>query len=323
MVVATINNTFGSSLIGCTFAGIFYGLGCAQMYHYFKYGQLDDSKWLKIVIAVLWVLDTLQMILVTWNVYYYTISHAVSPEFSVIPHWVSGAIVFVSNFNNCVIRAVFVYRVWTLSSRNRALITPLSLVCITAAGFGLAYGVEMFSATFSRSLTFSWLLYTTLSTDTASDLFISFALFVLFRRMYNQAKRYRPLFHLPSNQVVSWFFYLRPSAHTLMYTLMLYSINTGILQSSIALAVLITYATMPNASVYMSIFLVYPKAAFNALLAILNVRTRLREMIPSPGLLAMLAENPNMDIVNPPSKPETKMAFRYQSVGGAATLELA
>lgn len=28
----------------------FYGLGCAQMYHYFNHGKLDDSKWLKIIV---------------------------------------------------------------------------------------------------------------------------------------------------------------------------------------------------------------------------------------------------------------------------------
>ncbi|THH31677.1 hypothetical protein EUX98_g2510 [Antrodiella citrinella] len=231
MITPTVENIYGPILIGCTLVGIFSGIVWAQMYHYFLMFK-DDPRWLKLTMALLWVLDTIHIVFVVWNVYYFTVSHAVSLNFANIRSWTSGAVIISSNVNAGVVRAI-----WALSDRSLPLATPLGIMCSAAAAFGIAYGFMMVFVTFAKSYDFSWLLYTTLSTEAFCDLFISTALFVLFRRLYIQAK----------------------SAHTLMHTLMIYSVNTGILQSVLALAVLVSYATAPSSGIYLGIFLVLPK----------------------------------------------------------------
>jgi len=296
MIEPTIDNTYGPNLIGCTVAGIFYGIVCAQMWHYFRTFR-DDARWLKLTVALLWFLDSAHMVFVLWNVYYFTITHAVSLDFPNIRSWTSGALITTSNVSACIIRAVFMHRIWCLSHKSLMLTLPLGVMCFAAAGFGISYGIQMFSSTFGYSHTFSWLLYTTLSTEAASDLFISGVLFVLFGRLYVQVK----------------------SAHTLMHSLMLYSVNTGVLQSALALAVLVSYALAPYSGIYLAIFLVLPKAALNSLLAVLNARTQLRKMIPSPSLLGILGPpRIHVDvIVDPPlspveyNKPERERTFSH------------
>ncbi|OCH93192.1 hypothetical protein OBBRIDRAFT_885707 [Obba rivulosa] len=70
---------------------------------------------------------------------------------------------------------------------------------------------------------------------------------------------------------------------TVMRTLMLYSINTGVLTRVVAAAGLITFALMPNSFVYVSIYHTNCKLNLNALLATYNTRSELREVLAPQG----------------------------------------
>ncbi|KAH8105307.1 hypothetical protein BXZ70DRAFT_517335 [Cristinia sonorae] len=278
MIAATVDNTYGSAVIGGVLAGIFYGMTCAQMYHYFKSSN-EDTRYTRITMASLWLFDTVHVVFVTWDVYYFAVSHSADPSFGgTLVMWLSGALVTLSYINVSLIRIIFLGKILGLS-RNRILsVIPLVILCTATTGFGLSYGAKLLHTSLLHSNTFSWLLYTTISSDAASDVFISASLFLLFRRLKCEAQ----------------------SAHELMQKLMFYAVNTGLLQSSLAMAVLITYATMPRTGIYIAIFFVYPKASLNTLLAALNARPYLREMVPSPALLRMVFDNTNLIDTSPP-----------------------
>ncbi|KAI9068040.1 hypothetical protein FKP32DRAFT_195273 [Trametes sanguinea] len=65
---------------------------------------------------------------------------------------------------------------------------------------------------------------------------------------------------------------------TILRSLVIYSVNTGVLSSMCALACVITYTTMPDNFIFMAFYCSYPKMILNCLLATLNGRSRLQNM---------------------------------------------
>ncbi|EMD32552.1 hypothetical protein CERSUDRAFT_108682 [Gelatoporia subvermispora B] len=89
-----------------------------------------------------------------------------------------------------------------------------------------------------------------------------------------------------------WLLYKRRgqvrSTNSIVRTLIVYSINTGVISSLCALIQCITWATMPNNLVYSIFFASSPKLLLNALLATLNARQYLREVAKGPsGILSI------------------------------------
>ncbi|KDQ24897.1 hypothetical protein PLEOSDRAFT_32935, partial [Pleurotus ostreatus PC15] len=67
------------------------------------------------------------------------------------------------------------------------------------------------------------------------------------------------------------------STDNLVNTMMVYSINTGLLTSVCAMACFITYAIWPQDFVFIGIYFTLSKLYLNSLLATLNARTLMRE----------------------------------------------
>ncbi|OCH87202.1 hypothetical protein OBBRIDRAFT_173682 [Obba rivulosa] len=73
---------------------------------------------------------------------------------------------------------------------------------------------------------------------------------------------------------------------SVMRTLMLYSINSGLLTSLAAASCLITFATMPQTLVYVVFYHLVSKLLLNSLLATYNARQELRITAINPGEFA-------------------------------------
>ncbi|KAI5118380.1 hypothetical protein M0805_005845 [Coniferiporia weirii] len=72
------NTLMGALLVGCYFAVSLWGLISHQMYRYYRmYG--DDSLITKIMVGVMWLLDTLHSILIMHTCYYYLVSNYFNP----------------------------------------------------------------------------------------------------------------------------------------------------------------------------------------------------------------------------------------------------
>ncbi|KAI0791246.1 hypothetical protein C8Q75DRAFT_67192 [Abortiporus biennis] len=75
-------------------------------------------------------------------------------------------------------------------------------------------------------------------------------------------------------------------------TLMTYMINTGLLTSICALLCLITFITLPGRYVYFAFYFVLSKFYVNALLATLNSRGALRQLMESKQVLVDCKSRP-------------------------------
>ncbi|KAI0697993.1 hypothetical protein BC835DRAFT_1413327 [Cytidiella melzeri] len=271
----------GSIFFGCVVTSIFYGITTLQTFIYFSKTQ-GDSAFLNGTFGCLWILDSTHTAFVVYLVYHYAIigqaSHLIySPDWweiigasttllciskNPIKTILVKVIIFISNVSDCTVRLVFLHRIWMLTNRRLIISVPIGLVTLVTAGLGMSYSIRICFLPFAGLESISWQLYATLATAPAADLLITATLCILFHRIRSGFKK--------SNSVVT--------------SLMLYTINSGLFSSLIAIATLTSYALLPNTYIYMSVFLVMNKASYNALLAATNARSHLREQMMSTDI---------------------------------------
>ncbi|KIM39251.1 hypothetical protein M413DRAFT_415842, partial [Hebeloma cylindrosporum] len=122
--------------------------------------------------------------------------------------------------------------------------------------FHQAFAIRGFIVgSYSRLVHESWLLYTSLGGCVIADGIVTASLCMLLDHSRTGVK----------------------SADSLVNTLMLYSINTGLLTSLCATACFVTFAIWPHEFVFIGFYFALSKLYVNSLLAVLNTRETLRK----------------------------------------------
>lgn len=73
LVVEHMNSTFGAMLIGSFITMVIYGITTLQMYFYYL-SFPKDSYWIKLLVALIWFLDTLHVIFMCHAIHSYLIT---------------------------------------------------------------------------------------------------------------------------------------------------------------------------------------------------------------------------------------------------------
>ncbi|KAJ2919649.1 hypothetical protein MD484_g812, partial [Candolleomyces efflorescens] len=93
--VISIHETFGAGLVGALINAIMYGLTTLQTYLYYLYYP-KDSKQTKSLVFLVWFIDTVHTMLVSWCIYHYLVSNynneAALKAFLVFAHFVFGVL---------------------------------------------------------------------------------------------------------------------------------------------------------------------------------------------------------------------------------------
>ncbi|PPQ98580.1 hypothetical protein CVT26_013763 [Gymnopilus dilepis] len=246
LAVPKVDNTLGALLVGGLVAMALWGVTCVQTYNYFT-RMNKDSMAAKVIVALLWVLDTFDSALNCHILYYYTVSNYLNPLALFHPVWSIIIHVAVTALSNFIIRTLFTLRVYRLSQGNLFLSAWIMAISLSDLVVGLTITVKAFQIpSFPDLQKIAGLMYLTFGVGTGSDLSLALAL--------------------------SWFLYRSKtgfrSTDSLIQSLLLYSVNTGMIVAVDAFMGLILYVLMPNNL----IFLVY----VNAYLATLNARETMR-----------------------------------------------
>ncbi|TEB20165.1 hypothetical protein FA13DRAFT_1801262 [Coprinellus micaceus] len=72
--VISIHETFGAGLVGALVNAIMYGLTTLQTYLYYMYYP-KDGRTNKLLVAIVWVIDTVHTVLVSMCIYFYLVSN--------------------------------------------------------------------------------------------------------------------------------------------------------------------------------------------------------------------------------------------------------
>ncbi|OSD03283.1 hypothetical protein PYCCODRAFT_1434700 [Trametes coccinea BRFM310] len=256
----SLDNTFGAVYIGAVLGACMYGVTTLQTYTYF--GRCSaDNMYLKSMVFLLWIVDTVHAALVTRSMYTYLVTDITNVLAVFRPIWsLLPATVVLTAFNNFLVRGILCYRIWHFSGRNRYLAFAIALSVLVTCGSTIAYAIlTAHIASWFDLYKLAWLFITSFSWSIVADLLITAALCVLLIRKRTGFER----------------------SDNILRKLVIYSVNTGLLTSLCALVCLVTYTTMPDNFIFMACYCVYPKLILNCLLATLNGRSGLHKLSAS------------------------------------------
>ncbi|EMD32457.1 hypothetical protein CERSUDRAFT_99537 [Gelatoporia subvermispora B] len=258
-----LNGTLGAGIICAMVTSALYGVTTIQSYLYFHRPE-NDSKLFKSVIAFLWVLDTVHQIFICHLVYTYAVVDYDNLVALTTEAWDLYATVYVTAVMDLCVRSIFCLRIWKVSNKNLLVVVVVMICSLAEFGGQIAFVVrdEFFvhgKLSGQRQLSPEYYFG-------AVCCFVSDSLIALSQVAFLWNRQ---------SQI--------PRTNYIIRTLIMYSINTGLVTALCALGMLVTWATMPNNLVYIPFIASLPTLLFNALLATLNARHELRETMHGNG----------------------------------------
>ncbi|EAU87439.2 hypothetical protein CC1G_02198 [Coprinopsis cinerea okayama7 len=256
LVPTTIHERFGAGLIGALVNAMMYGLTTLQTYIFYLYYP-KDSRGNKLLVAVVWVIDSVHTALVSWCIYYYLVTNYDNPEGLKTGHWTLFTSVLCNVIVACIVQSYFTYRIFQLASQRARwwLGGIIGLTVFAHFAFGVETVVFCFiKKDFARLHEFALIAATPFAiTAVLSDILIAGSLCVL---LHGSRTGFR-------------------NTNRLVTMLIIYAINRCILTSVVAVVEVIIFSLRPNAYWYLAIDFVIGKLYANSLLATLNSRMAL------------------------------------------------
>ncbi|KLO17951.1 hypothetical protein SCHPADRAFT_900136 [Schizopora paradoxa] len=253
-----LDNTFGAMYLGVIIAMALWGASTIQAYYY--YDTYPKDAWqLKLLVAVVWALDSAHQALITASVYRYLITNFFNPAHlnaieATLRHMVILNVVIIA-----VVQGFFLFRVWRLSQKNYVLVGILGI--LNGAQFvsiAVYYGKCYHMTSLAQLQTLLTLEKICNVFGAVSDISIAGTLVFLLRKSRTGFKR----------------------TETLVNRLVMFTINTGLITSMCAIMALVSVLAWPNTFLYIAFYLLISRLYTNSLLATLNARASLGRSSP-------------------------------------------
>ncbi|EMD32474.1 hypothetical protein CERSUDRAFT_118807 [Gelatoporia subvermispora B] len=263
-----LNRTLGALELSTFITSILYGVTILQTYIYFHQDS-HDPVWLKCSIVCLWIFDTSHQAFSCHSSYTYTVTYFgnVIALNNVI--WSIYAMVYLTGLTDLLARGILCARIWKFDQKAHIPVMMIMLCSVGECAGMIAFAIKKEQspdAQFIVARSLSVDFYTGLGFGIVADLVLAGTQVVIFYKQCGRIKRTKSIIH----------------------TLMLYSINTGLVTSLCAILECITWGAMPNTLVYVVFYTVTPQLLTNALLATLNARQDLRDAAKGgSGLLSI------------------------------------
>lgn len=248
------DNTFGAMFDGMTIATALYGITCGQTIAYYR-AYPDDLEYLKVLVALLWVNDTLQQIFVFHAGWYYLVTKCGRNLIACTSsNWSIVAQIVPSELSTAIVEFFFILRIYKLGQSKFALILGI-LPCVAFA-FCMAYVAKCFRLPEFRFATQDqWVVYVFALAHAANDIVIAITMCYFLWKHKNRG-------FLPTRSLVS--------------SLMHWTITTGLLTSIVTWSYFVLYIAFPLDMWYIGLYITHSKFYVNSMLAVLNSRKRLR-----------------------------------------------
>ncbi|KAH9933252.1 uncharacterized protein BXZ73DRAFT_101212 [Epithele typhae] len=252
--MGSIDSTFGAALIGLVVGACLYGITLLQTFSYFR-NYSDDTRFTKSLVIILTLLDTLHVTLCTRTIYWYLVTNFTNTDNLDVTTWSMALQTDCNGLIGLIVEWFFARRVWMMS-QNRFITGIIIILASVHFGLGVVFTIDSFIlGRFSKFANLTWVTCVGLGSAAASDILIAVAMcYYLYSKRTGLKK---------TDSVVT--------------TLMVYSINSGLTTSVIATICVVTFAAMPTNFVWLSFFWIMGKCYVNSFLALLNSREGLRD----------------------------------------------
>ncbi|KAG9126734.1 hypothetical protein FRC07_002174 [Ceratobasidium sp. 392] len=268
-----LDETFGATYIGVVLATFLYGIMTLQSYVYWV-RYVHDSRFDRLFVVALWVVDTAQLIFICHMQYWYMIDNFANPVQLQFNNWSFNMEVGLTAIITFMVQGFFARRAWYFTSRvdNRTTATPktkilgaiIGAVAVTQLGFGLGCFQKQF-------IDYKWLVAGWLASAALCDVLIVYMLSTALMTQRTGFGR----------------------TDALIDKLLRYTVNTGLLTSVIAIVDLIAFCTMNNL-VHLCFNFILSKLYTNTLLATLNAR----EVTPPENIVHVESGSYQLDKVS-------------------------
>ncbi|KAI0716550.1 hypothetical protein C8Q76DRAFT_411635 [Earliella scabrosa] len=246
-----LNVTVGPLLIGCLVTAVGYGITTMQSYMYWSRFP-RDPKYIKAVVALLFILDTAHVILSWHMIYYYLVTKYADYAALQNSVWSFNVTIVVTTIITMIVHCFFARRVYILGNKNWFLASIIVSLSTVRMVLGWYTAIRIFSL---ENLALLPVLLTphvgsALGAGTLADCIITGSLVYYLRK-------HKTGFRATDNavdRVVSW------------------TVNNGFLTSVVGLTVVVTFSTMTTNMVFCGVHLLLSKLYANSLLGTLNFR---------------------------------------------------
>ncbi|KAF9468722.1 hypothetical protein BDZ94DRAFT_1246111 [Collybia nuda] len=249
----TLDGTLGALLVCVLIAVALFGVICLQTYQYFSY-YVKDKLYIKILVGTIWCLEFTHTVVIVQALYNVVVTNFGTPSFITNQPITLNISVIFSGLINTGVQGFFAYRIKLISKRWLVPIICWSLLAVrltcAIASSAVVIRVQIVGVTTN----YKWLLTLLLVATAVGDLVVAVAL------AYFLSKGRRGF--LQTTRVINY--------------LILFSIETGVITSLIAIAVLIIFLTKPSSYAWIGMLLFLAKVYTNSLLLSLNNRKNLR-----------------------------------------------
>ncbi|KIK65810.1 hypothetical protein GYMLUDRAFT_38288 [Collybiopsis luxurians FD-317 M1] len=250
----SIHATFGALLLGGLLAASSSGVLCVQCVIYIKSCR-SDSHHIKLVVALVWLLDTLHSFALCHGLWIWFISNYGNQDISeYIPISVAFAVV-ITALITIIAHGVFSWRIYRLNNNNFWMILPIMILAIFRLICACVTGAEMsllgnFTEFRER---FKWLFSLGLTFAVLADLIITLMMMKTLKK--TKAKS------ISLNAVID--------------SLIMYTLENGAITSIASILSVIFWLAMKNL-VFLGLYFVIAKLHANSVLAVFNYRQELR-----------------------------------------------
>ncbi|KAI0348337.1 hypothetical protein BDW22DRAFT_1350524 [Trametopsis cervina] len=256
MVNHKYDNTLGALFIGAIAAIFLSGIMATQVFMYWRLYPKDHNRF-KIMVAIVWALDLAHSAMVCAANWFYLVENFANLDAPNQIAWPVDATIALTAWTTLVVHIFFTQRVYTLSKQNLVLTVPIGVLAVLRVVSALACTASM-----SRAKTWekfrddsAWLFTTGLSVSAALDVLIAGSLIIL---LHKSRTGWKSMDHL-------------------INTIVVYTIENGLLTSIFAVMSLICWVTMSGNLIFLALHFTIAKLYANSFLATLNARKTLQQ----------------------------------------------
>ncbi|KAH9053231.1 hypothetical protein EDB87DRAFT_276449 [Lactarius vividus] len=272
-----VDNTLGALFVGAVLSSIIYGVTWLQVYSYYN-SHCSKDRWpLKLFVAFLMLVDTVNLVFNTHMTYHIGVTNFGDYQSNTFKPWSQPATTLSAVILDLFVQHYYAYRIYRLGECSSYLPTAISLISKITFNIGIcmfifhylwvakallssAYATQVLKHIHEPGNRLEGLFIATLSCDVLCDVLITFGMIYSLLSKRTQVRRTNVL-----NLVA------------------VYSLNCGALHLVFSISCLALLAKDRDTLVYVPCSFIMTRLYPCAVMSILNSRDDLRDMLDGPG----------------------------------------
>ncbi|KAI0727621.1 hypothetical protein C8Q72DRAFT_886323 [Fomitopsis betulina] len=253
-ILALVKPTLGAILLGLVFSSTFFGVTLLQTYQYYD-RYLGDSLWLKLFVALIFMLDVIQIVTVIHANWWYLIQNYATPQSLFVVPWSLGLEVGITTSIGLLVQGFFAMRVYILSRGNYVVTTVIFVLTLTQFVLGVYYAAKGQETKLVITIAeITWASTASLACSIAGDAIITGAMCYYLHLSRSGLRRTDKLIDI----------------------MIVYCVNTGLLTTVCAICTIILSEVVSHTYWDTMFYFLISKCYVNSTLATLNAREKLR-----------------------------------------------